>query len=237
MTMDRGGFPTTTLSVVFGLRSEDAAERLLSLERLAAAYWKPVYKYLRLRWQKAPADAEEIGQEFFLRTVGKDIFNGYQADKARFRTYLRACLDNFVVDHVRHQGARKRGTGLLPISLDVETAEAELDGAVVEDPEKFFEKQWVRNLFEMSVRRLQATCIEKGKAGHFQVFERFHLMEDKASYADIGRELGLSAAEVTHRLQYARRELRAIVLLTLRELTTNEEEFREEARTVLGVDF
>ncbi|WP_394824561.1 RNA polymerase sigma factor [Pendulispora albinea] len=240
----RGGFPTTTQSILFGLHSADDAERARSLERLASAYWKPVYKYVRLRWRKTTSEAEEISQDFFLHAVGKETFHAYDPTKGRFRTFVRRCLDHFVTDRHRHDRAIKRGSGVRPIALDIAldtaAAEAELDGAIVHDPEAFFEQEWVRSLFEASAIRLRAQCAENEKQDHFAVFERLHLTDGgqghKSSYASVAAELGLSVPEVTYRLQAMRREFRAIVLLTLREVTTSDEEFRSEARHVLGVE-
>ena len=49
-------FPPTRLSVVARTRSEDQETRRLAFETLIEAYWKPVYKYLRLKWQLDPDD-------------------------------------------------------------------------------------------------------------------------------------------------------------------------------------
>lgn len=40
-------FPTTRRTVVAAMRSGDETERARALDTLVAAYWKPVYKYLR----------------------------------------------------------------------------------------------------------------------------------------------------------------------------------------------
>src|SRR6266852_9973701 len=45
-------FPPTRHSVIEAARSIDAAEREQALEALCAAYWKPIYKYVR--WVEAP---------------------------------------------------------------------------------------------------------------------------------------------------------------------------------------
>ncbi len=47
-----GGFPATHWSAVLALRSGNPPERARALETIAAACWKPVYKYIRLRWGK-----------------------------------------------------------------------------------------------------------------------------------------------------------------------------------------
>lgn len=237
---DGGGFPTTRHSALFGLRSPSDSERTRSLELIATAYWRPVYKYVRLRWHKEPSEAEEITQAFFLRSVEKGSFASYDPSKARFRTFLRVCLDRFVVDLARHGQAKSRAAKTLPIGLDFEAAEVELSaaGAVGDDLEKLFETEWVRSLFAAAVESLRASCAEKGKGVHFCAFERFHLDPSGTppSYAELGAELGLSVTDVTNRLSYARREFRAIVLELLRQLTGSERELRDEARTVLGVE-
>ena len=42
--------------------------------------------------------------------------------------------------------------------------------------------------------------------------------------------------DVTNRLAFARRSYRRLVLDLLRELTANDEEFRAEAKAVLGIE-
>ena len=68
--------------------------------------------------------------------------------------------------------------------------------------------------------------------------ERYELQAEsaKASYADVAASLGISVTDVTNYLFVARRELRRIVLSALRDLTANDEEFREEAKALLGID-
>ena len=46
----------------------------------------------------------------------------------------------------------------------------------------------------------------------------------------------MKTSDVTNYLAFARREFRRIVLEQLREMTGSEEEFRREARTLLGID-
>ena len=45
-----GKFPATRWSLIVASRSAQAEERQRALDTLIAAYWKPVYKYIRLRW-------------------------------------------------------------------------------------------------------------------------------------------------------------------------------------------
>ncbi len=56
------------------------------------------------------------------------------------------------------------------------------------------------------------------------------------SYASLAKEFGLEPATVNNYLAAARRDFRRIVLEKLREITATDEEFRTEARSLLGVD-
>ena len=239
-------FPSTRRSAVAGARSADAGERARSLETLSAAYWKPVHRYVRARWNTSSEDAKDLTQGFFLRAVEKGVFAGYDPAKGRFRTFLRACLDAYVANERDASRALKRGGGIAHVPLDAgDGDDADARAGAIDAPalasmdsqERYFETEWVRGLFELAVDRLRAECAEKGRTPAFRAFERYDLEdagEGGISYESLACELGLSVTTVTNHLALARRELRRIVLETLREITASEEEFRLEARLVLG---
>jgi DNA-directed RNA polymerase specialized sigma24 family protein len=88
-------FPTTRRSTVARIASVDGEERRRAWETLVSAYWKPVYKYSRLKWKLDPDAAADLTQAFFARAIEKDFFRSYDPAKAAFRTFLRTCLDGF----------------------------------------------------------------------------------------------------------------------------------------------
>src|SRR5437762_12075725 len=118
-------FPATRHSIVAAIRSDGAETRRAAFDALAGAYWKPVFKYIRLKWHLSPEDAADLTQAFFLRAFEKSFFADFDPARARFRTYLRTCLDGFV-SNARQADARwKRGGGVRRSALDVEEAERE----------------------------------------------------------------------------------------------------------------
>ena len=56
-------FPLTRRSVIEAARCIDAQERERALEALCAAYWRPVYKYVRWRWNRPVEAAQEDDRE------------------------------------------------------------------------------------------------------------------------------------------------------------------------------
>ena len=92
----------------------------------------------------------------------------------------------------------------------------------------------------MALAALRARCAGTSREVAFTLLERYDVEgaddPERPGYAELGAELGLSTSQVTNHLHWARRELRATVLATLREITASEEEYRSEARALLGVD-
>jgi DNA-directed RNA polymerase specialized sigma24 family protein len=242
-----GKFPVTRWSAVLAARSEDPAERSRALEAITAAYWKPIYKYIRIRWGKSNEDAKDLTQDFFATLLEKEYLDAFDPAKARFRTFLRVCIDRFVANDAKASNRLKRGGGAAHVPLDFDVAEAELSkaqpllssSASVESMDDFLEKEFVRSLFGLAVEDLRKFCKSGGKQVHFQLFEIYDLESDgerSASYEALARKFKLAPTDVTNYLAFARREFRRIALARLREMTASEEEFRREARTMFGVE-
>src|ERR671934_1511920 len=119
-------FPLTRHSVMRSLGSEHAEVRRAAFDALAAAYWKPVFKYVRLKWRAGADEAADLTQAFFLRAYEKAFFTRFDPAKARFRTYLRTCLDRFVANVRQERRRLKRGGGVELVPFDFEAAEREL---------------------------------------------------------------------------------------------------------------
>ena len=234
------GFPATRLSVVERTRSDDAAVRRVALDTIIEAYWKPVYKYLRMKWSLTPDDAADLTQEFFTTALEKDVVEKYDPARARFRTYLRMCLDGFASNARKAERRLKRGGGVTLVPLDFETAEGEIatrEPAVDADVDELFYREWVRALLERSVAELKRAADEAGRGVMFEVFARYDLIDDqeaRPTYAELARALGLTSATVTNHLAAMRKQFRAILLERLRELTSSEEEWEAEAAKLLG---
>ncbi len=233
-------FPVTRHSIVAAMRSTRPDERRSAFDSLVTAYWKPVFKYVRLKWHASPDDAADLTQGFFLRAFEKDFFAAFDPSRARFRTYLRTCLDGFVANARKADARLKRGGGVTLISIDFGEAERELGlqaANAVDDFDAYFHREWLRSLFASAADRLRHACAARGCADRFAVFEQYDLAADeidRPTYAELARRLGLSPTDVTNELAAARREFRRLVLETLREQCATDEEFEAESRTLTG---
>jgi len=227
-------FPTTRRSVVLALASADAAERTRAFDTLVACYWKPLYKYGRVAWHRTREDAEDLTQSFFTRAFEKEALAAYDASKASFRTFLRLLFDRHTANEWKAGQRVKRGGS--EVHLDFEAAEAEIGReSTTLTPEEYFQREWTRSVFAVAVERLRARCESEGKQTHFAIFERYDLDDDRTiSYRELAARFGIAETQVTNHLAAMRRRFRELVLEALREVTASEEEFRIEARALLG---
>ena len=238
-------FPVTRWSVIEAVKSADPMEQTRALDTLFAAYWKPIYKYVRLRWNRPAEDAQDLTQGFFTELLERDLLAKYDASKSKLRTYLRLCVDSFVMNQDKAASRQKRGGSSLHVALDFQAAESELAGTSI-DPasipspdslEEFFEKEWVRSLFALAVEDLRRYCAEQERERTFRIFEDYDLSGDEEiSYEKLAAEYAIPVTDVTNALSWARREFRRIALERLRELCGSEDEFHREARAVFGRD-
>ncbi|MFO1078381.1 MAG: sigma-70 family RNA polymerase sigma factor [Planctomycetota bacterium] len=236
-----GRFPRTRHSVVLATHHGDAGARHAAWDALVRAYWKPVYKHLRLAWHRSPDAAEDGTQEFFARAMEKEFFAGFDPQRARFRTFLRVCLDRFAHDEATAARRHKRGGGRAPLPLDFAGAEHELAAGGPTPPEELeaaFQREWTKSLFEQALADLGAAARASGCDAWFRAFCRYDLEArergEALTYQDLAREFAVPVTQVTNWLHTARSRLRQHLLTRLAELCADDAEFRDEARLLLG---
>jgi RNA polymerase sigma factor (sigma-70 family) len=243
---DLGGpivaFPATSCSVLRAAGNPDPVIRRQAADALIVAYWKPVYKYIRIKWKQSNEDAKDLTQAFFARALDRDFFSRFDPAKARFRTFVRICVDRFVAKGQRTATSEKRGGQTKLLSLDFGGADEELRRLAPSaemDMDYFFRQEWVRGLFELAVADLRRQCAASNKDTHFALFQRYDLesrdgRRESLTYARLGQEFGLSVTQVTNHLAFVRRQFRQLILDRLAATTATEEEFQDEARHLFG---
>ena len=105
------------------------------------------------------------------------------------------------------------------------------------DPDVVFHREWARSVLITALARLQERYEASDRELHLRLFERYDvqaLEQERPTYAELAAEYGIPATQVTNWLAATRRDFRAIVLETIRDLSGSDEEFRDEAKALLG---
>jgi RNA polymerase sigma factor (sigma-70 family) len=220
-----------------------AAERRAAFDELTCAYRPAVVSYLQRRWHLDAPDAEDAAQSLLLRLWERDTLGAFDPDRARFRTFLRTCIDRYALNRRREARAIRRGGGthLLPLhhdaiadALDAQSAEAADDDA--ERADACFRDEVARAVLARALARLEHELVQRDRAVVFEVLRRYDLepMPDQR-YSQVAEALRISVTQVTNHLHSARRRLRALALEEVRAMCASDGEYREEARELLGV--
>ena len=228
-------FPQTQHSIIAALQSEDTIVRERALEMVIRVYRAPVVALLRARWNLDAPDAEDLAHDFFLKALTSEWLTRYDPGRARFRTFLRQCVQAFA--NTSHQAATrlKRGGHLRATSLDdaVEIADDKTH-------DELFHQEWVRSVFSTALDAFRADCVAQNRQSSFDVFHAIDIDGATAltppTYAQVGRQMGIPVTQVTNYVNWSRRRFRQHVLDTLRALTVGDDEYREEARALLGTE-
>lgn len=192
------------------LRSGDAPRAQLALERLCAAYWYPLYAYVR-RSGNGPEEAKDLTQGFFAHILEKEMFAAADPERGRLRTFLLTALQNFLRAEWRKTQRQKRGGGLAPLSIDEVTAEDRYarEPADALTPEAIYHRRWALTLLEDAMTAVRAEYAEQGKGELFETLKPTLAGEEDVPFSALGARLGLSegAARVaTFRLRKRYRE-------------------------------
>jgi RNA polymerase sigma factor (sigma-70 family) len=201
-------FPTTRQSLVEAAAGEGSPARE-ALDSIIGLYWKPAYKHVRIQWKRNSEEAKDLVQGFFAALIEQHILAGFDPSQGRLRTYLRACLDRFVMKQDESAQRLKRGGG---VRFDFDAAEREIASSTP-SPEDVFFREWQREVFALALEELRSTCRSGEKWTRYRIFEQYDLAEGgRPSYADLAEEHGIPITTVTNHLAWARRELRRLTL-------------------------
>jgi DNA-directed RNA polymerase specialized sigma24 family protein len=199
---------------------------------LCETYWYPLYAFLRSRGHSA-ADAEDVTQAFFARLLEKHTLRHADRERGRFRSFLLTSLTHFAANEHDKDAAKKRGGGILALSLEFENAEGrfQLEPATDETPERVFDRRWAITLLDRVLSRLRAEMVRDGKALQFEHLKTY-LVGDlpQVSYAMSAAALSMSEGAVkvaVHRLRGRYRDLvRDEIMQTVSSPAEVEDELR-----------
>ena len=233
-------FATTHWSVVLAAAQTDAPQAGEALETLCRTYWYPLYAYVRRRGH-SPEDSQDLTQGFFAHLLRQDFLCGVGPEKGRFRSFLLACLNNFLSDERDRTQAAKRGRGQPLISLDSDEAERRYRQGPADEqtPEIAYERRWAATLLEHAQTRLAGEYAASGKTDLLHRLREFPLGErGESSFRDCAVRLGLSESALksaVHRMRLRYRELvREEVARTVSDPAEVEAEIRYLMTVVSG---
>lgn len=158
-------FPTTSLTLIAGLRNGDSKSRETSVARFCAQYYPAIYGYARSLGLKEH-DAQDRVQDFFVEVVRDGLLQKFDpARGTRLSTWLIRCFRNMELSHRASISALKRGGGREFVEFDPEHAEHSYRAAHLAHlaPEPTFDLMLAREVWLAGKARLQQKHEAKGQ--------------------------------------------------------------------------
>ena len=231
------GFATTHWSVVMAAGRGHSAQAADSLEQLCRTYWYPLYAFVRRHVSEAH-DAEDLTQEFFTRFLAKEYFGRADPALGRFRSFLLACLKNFLAEQQRKARRHKRVGGQTTISWDSQTAEERyrLEPADPVTPEQVYDRRWALTLLETVLARLAEEQSAAGKDHLFAELKDCLWGESREmSYGQMAERLGTTEGALKVAVHRLRRRLRDLLREEVAHTVAADADIDEELRHLIGV--
>src|ERR1051326_4055812 len=207
-----GQFQTTQWGLIMMASGEHADAAREALEQLCRIYWYPIYAFVRRQGQSVE-NAQDLTQEFFVRVLQGNYFQGADPQRGRLRSFLLASLKNFLVNEWEKACTAKRGGNHFIFSWDERNAEGRYLSEPVEGltPERIYEKRWAVTLLEQTLGRLRSEYQSEEKELLFESLKPYVWGEAvTGGYASIADRLGLTDGALRtamHRLRERYRQL------------------------------
>ena len=213
--------------------SPEAAD---ALESLCAAYWFPLYAYVR-RHGFSKEDAADLTQAFFAKLLDRQDFARLKQENGRFRAFLLAALKNFLSNERDRAGRLKRGGHITHFSLDWQCADTRFqiaDGGQIA-PDAAYDREWAVSLLERVLVRLGEESAAEGKAERFERMKPFlTLGKGEIPYASAAAALAMDEGALRVAVHRMRKRYRELLRIEVADTLTDTAMVDEELAVLLG---
>lgn len=224
-------FGPTRWTLVQRARGE-TPEAQAALGELCAAYYEPVFQFLRREVRDEEA-ARELTHEFFERVLQHGQLGGADPGLGRFRSYLLGAVRHFLLDRRKFARREKRGGGAVPASLDALLSEGDVAGVAEEaaPPAAWFDRHWALAVMGRALAALAGEFERAGKTSQYHCLRPWLAGDaEELSLTGAARELGLSEGAVKVAIHRLRRRFRDLIRAEIRQTLAAGEDVDAELR-------
>jgi RNA polymerase sigma factor (sigma-70 family) len=214
----------------------DSPEARVALSELCAAYYAPVFAFIRRTVANEDA-ARDLTQEFFSRLLARDGFNAVNPERGRFRSYLLGAVKHFLSDMRDHAQRLKRGAGQTLESLDAGTDTSpglQLPDANSRSPDREFDRQWALTVLDRALARLAEEHRRDGKADQFEALKPWLTGDSQdIRQSDAAQQLRINDGAVKVAIHRLRRRFRETIKAEIAQTVSDQTDQQDELQRLL----
>jgi hypothetical protein len=210
-------------------------EALTGLERLARAYWKPLYVFARQRGATHDAAADEV-QGFFEYLLSRDMLQKVQRGEVRFRSFLLRCFTNWLVNEHQKNGAAKRGGGAALLRIDELDSQMD-EPALIEgkSPDTAYDQGWAQALVDQAMKRLELELEQRENREFLLELKQrtFATTGAGPDWEELALRHGMTHGAVRKAATDQRRRFGVLLRTEVRNVVSKDEEVDDELRYLI----
>ena len=229
-------FATTRWSMVARTCDSDPDVAKAALSELCAAYWYPLYAFLRRRGRDAE-EARDLTQGFLAHLLARRDLVRADPSRGRFRSFLLTAAKHWLANRREAEHAQERGGGIEILSLDFVSAEGRFrtEPADYTTPERLFEAAWARELLDRTMEGLRRHFVEKGQGALFDALQaNLAGTGEGASYAEIAIAQGMTEGAIKVAVHRMRRRFRSMLRREIGDTVQDPGEIDDEIRALFA---
>ena len=208
-----------------------------ALAGLCSTYWYPLYAFIR-RQGSTPHDAEELTQEFFYRFLERDSLAYVRPAAGKFRSFLLACLKNFLANERERSQAQRRGGGRRLIPLDGDEAKARYSSELADQrtPEALFERRWAFAVLDRTMTDLRREYAAMEKSDLFDALQEFLPGgQGDHSRAELAAKRGMSPGALDVAIHRLRQRFGVLLRQQVARTVSADTEVEDELRYLISL--
>lgn len=230
-------FDDTHWSGILTAANQRSPQAQQELEQLCRTYWPPLYAFIRRRGF-SPPDAQDLTQGFFADLLSRNGLQTVQPARGKFRTFLLACLENFLNNDRAKLEALKRGGKTSFIAIDELAAEERyrLLPATVTDPARLLDRAWANLVIEQVLQQMRSHHAVNGKAAGFAALQPFLLGEAaRGDYSAVAAQLQMTESAARKAAHDLRAEFRQLLVGEIRRTVDSSAGIEPELRELFAL--
>ena len=231
-----GFFDNTHWSTILKAQAGGEQTRFVALDRLLTRYRRPIILHIQHRQRCEAKEAEELAHQFIEHWMRNHLLRNVSPDKGRFRTYIKGCIRNFLIDLRRRAASEKRkpGEGIKSIDETEDGRPVHQPPASGPGPDEEVDCAWARQVLAEALAQLERECTAARRRSLFAALKP-SLGSDAAleAYASIGTRLGMSETAVKTAAHRLRQRLGELIQEEVKQTVGTREDWQEELRYLI----
>ena len=228
----------TRWTLVTAAAGASPGQAIKALEELCQLYWRPLWRFVKVRFTLSDADAEDVVQDFICTMLKQNTLARADAARGRFRSFLFKSVEHHFLHILEKRKAQRRGGAASHVSATLADDYNRISDPAFSSEEAATaaaDREWALVTMRSALDRVASHYLQRGQNEKFLLLKQLVMSPemDAVRYAGAAETLRMTPAGIAVEIHRFRKRLRDAFSREIRETVSNEEEEQAECRYLL----